>query len=87
MKANPKRGKYVSRSTYQKLAEENKKLLKDIKILTQEGLPSVDKIMTLKKWREKFKQDNYIRDLIFSVLNCGAKENLSEVNPSDAKPE
>lgn len=53
------KGKYVNRSTYQKLAEENKKLLYDIRILTAEvdGIPPVEKILVLHKWREKFKRD------------------------------
>lgn len=62
-----RKGKYVSRSTYQKLAEENKKLLKDIRILTEEGFPSAAKIITLDKWRRKFKEErdmfNLLRDL------------------------
>lgn len=52
-----KKGTYVLRSTYQKLAEENKKLLNDIRILSEEGFSTVERIRTLAKWRKKFKAD------------------------------
>lgn len=62
------RGKYVSRSTYQKLAEQNKKLINDIRILTQEGFPSANKILTIKKWRETFEKENELYNLLKTFL-------------------
>lgn len=73
----PKKGTYVSRSTFQKVVEENHKLKKDIVILVQEGMPSFEKLMTVKKWREIIKnQKNFERQIkdYFSTLQCkGAK--------------
>ncbi len=63
-----KKGTYVSRSTYQKLKEENKKLLSDIRILTESGFPSADKIMTLAKWRKKFEEDREFYVMLKEVL-------------------
>ncbi len=57
------RGKYVKRSTYQKLFEENKKLLKDIRILTEEGI-NPRAILLKIDWRKKFKEDKDLNDLI-----------------------
>jgi hypothetical protein len=48
----------VSRSVYQKLKEENKRLLKDIRILTdQEYSLSVQRLLVINKWRETFKKE------------------------------
>ena len=50
------KGKTVSRAVYQKLAEENKKLKADLKVLCFDGLSS-DTIMLRIKWRNKFKKE------------------------------
>ena len=55
----------VSRSVYQKVCEENKRLLKDIKILSN-GLTS-DKIICINKWRKKFKDDDDFNELLRSA--------------------
>lgn len=52
-----KKGTYVLRSTYQKLFEENKKLKEDIRTLSEEGIPSAQKILTLNKWRKHFRHE------------------------------
>lgn len=53
----------VSRSVYQKLAEENKRLLRDIEIMCS-GSVSLEKIRMIKKWRNKFKKDQEFRNLL-----------------------
>jgi len=70
-------GKYVSRSVYQKLKEENKRLLEDIKILsmpatTQYSLMKKNKVKD--KWQNKFEHDTEIA----YVLKQSAQEYLNE---------
>lgn len=64
------KGTYVKRSTYQKVVEENKKLLCHIKILI--GDPTPDKLKLTIVWKEKFKKDkdlnDFIKDLIFGNI-------------------
>lgn len=57
----------ISRSVFQKKCEENKRLLKDIQLLTSEGL-SFEKIECLMKWRDKFKKDQEFHDMIKAVV-------------------
>ena len=57
----------VSRSEYQKLAEENKRLLNDIRILTTEGF-SMEKILMIKKWRESFEEKDKFKNWIKGIL-------------------
>ena len=68
-----KRGTYVSRSTYQKVCEENKRLLADIKILTAEGV-NPDAILLKMKWQKKFLGDKQFHEALTRV----AKEYLEE---------
>jgi len=65
--------RYVFRSTYQKIAEENKRLLNDIKILTSEGI-SAERTLLIIKWRVKFKADKDFTD----ILQIAAKEYIKE---------
>lgn len=53
----------VSRSVYQTLAEENKRLLYDIRILTAEGI-SPERILLIEKWRKRFKEEKDLRLLL-----------------------
>lgn len=69
------KGKYVSRSVYQKVAEENKRLKADIRILTQSGV-SAEKILLIKQWREKFKKDKDLNELIREMITMGKMSNL-----------
>ena len=62
------KGTYVSRSTYQKLKEKNKKLLQDIHILTKEGFPSADKILTIAKWRKKFAEERELFEMLKEIF-------------------
>lgn len=70
----PTMGQYVLRATYQKVAEDNKKLLADIKILTTSGI-SPARILLIEKWQNKFKEDNNLNDLITEACNKYAKDN------------
>lgn len=58
----------VSRSVYQKVKEENKKLLKEIELLVQET-PSAEKIVCITKWREFFRKEKEFNDLLKSALS------------------
>ena len=47
----------ISRSVFQKLKEENKRLINDIKILVEREFPPSDvKVLVTNKWRKKFKR-------------------------------
>jgi len=69
------KGKYVTRAAYQKLAEENKRLLCDIRVLVEEAFPpKLEKIVTISRWREKFRKD---KELVVALQDW-AKEYLKE---------
>lgn len=68
-----KRGTYVTRSTYQKVCEENKKLLIDIRILTEEGVNPIA-ILLKEKWRKKFAKDKAMN----AIIQQACKEYLNE---------
>ncbi len=56
---------HVSRSVYQKLAEENKKLIQDISVLVLDKyFLTSDRINVLMKWRYKFEQDKQLVDML-----------------------
>jgi hypothetical protein len=58
------KGKYVSRSTYQKVVEENKKLKQDLKLITTLPMHHPARIAVHKRWSEHFtKQEQFNRDL------------------------
>jgi len=66
----------VNRSTYQKVCEENKRLIKDIEILTRaEIMPSAEKILVVSKWRDKFKKDkqlsSFIKEIVDNIHDTG----------------
>ena len=55
----------VSRSVYQKLVEENKKLKKDILILAHEKYScSFERLMLIRKWREVFAEEEEFDELL-----------------------
>lgn len=61
----PEKGTFVKRSTYQKVVEENKRLLIDIKILTEEQYDLTGERILLKmKWQKKFKEERELNALI-----------------------
>lgn len=64
----------VSRSVYQKLKEENKRLLSDIKKLTTLGI-GVDKVQVITKWREKFRKDEEFHLMLKKAVHNHFKKN------------
>ncbi len=55
----------VSRSVYQKVKEENKRLLSDIEILV--GPVNMDRINMYKKWQKHFRDKKELHEMIKSV--------------------
>ena len=66
------RGKYVSRSVYQKVVEENRKLLKDIRALVDNSL-TIESINVRRKWCDKFQKDREFVNLISESLGMKVK--------------
>jgi hypothetical protein len=64
----------VSRSIYQKCKEENKRLLKDIKLLTSREL-SGEKILLIEKWRKHFDEEKKFNMLIKEVSRKWMEDN------------
>ena len=58
----------ISRSIYQKLKEENKRLIKDIRILVSTDI-TIEQYRTIKKWRDKFKKEIEFNDLMRALIN------------------
>ena len=52
----------ISRSEYQKVCEENKKLRKDIEILV--GGVSAKRVLLTAEYRKKIKDKNFVSDLL-----------------------
>jgi hypothetical protein len=71
------KGKHVSRSTYQKLAEENKRLIADIRILVDEN-PSIEKVQTTLKWHNKFKEGKEFGDWLKSIIADDLKSQVKK---------
>ncbi|HLG26241.1 MAG TPA: hypothetical protein VI423_00480 [Paenisporosarcina sp.] len=68
-----KQAKPVSRSVYQKLAEENKKLKADLKILCFDK-PSVDSITVRAKWKIHFLKEANFNSLMKDFATNYIKE-------------
>ncbi|MDY8137586.1 hypothetical protein [Aquimarina sp. 2201CG5-10] len=66
----------VNRSTYQKVVEENKRLLRDIKVLVNGSIPEV--IFLKDKYQKRFKSEKELNDL----LRYAAKKYVDD-NPND----
>lgn len=60
----------VSRSVYQKVVEEKKKLLNDIETLVDEK-PSPEKIICLSKWRDFFKKEREFAAKLKEIFTVG----------------
>ena len=69
----------VSRSVYQKLKEENKRLLNDIKILTYPEKDSVERILLKGKWYLKFSEDAVFHITMKIVAKEYIKEHADEL--------
>lgn len=66
----------ISRSVYQKLKEENKSLINDIKILVERRImASPEKILVISKWRNKFDQENKFNDMLKEHAKSYIKNN------------
>jgi hypothetical protein len=71
-----KRGTYVSRAAYAKLQGENKALLKDIYILCHEKYAlTPEPVLIMRRWRDKFKQDEHFRAMLKEIALKHAREN------------
>ena len=57
----------VSRSVYQKLKEENKRLMNDIFIITMKPL-TLESINVRSKWKKKFTEDQEFNQLLRELL-------------------
>lgn len=69
----------IKRSTYQKVVEENKRLMHDLDLLTDESKSiHPDTILVKLKWRKYFKKEkdlnNFIRVGIRRILNSNNNE-------------
>jgi hypothetical protein len=62
----------ISRSVFQHVVEQNKKLLRDIRIMSME--PGVKAILLRMRWRDRFKHDETLNNL----LNKAAKTYFKE---------
>ena len=69
---------YISRSVYQKLAEENKSLMRDLKIIST-GDP-VEAFIVRKHWRERFKKEEKFWNDLREILKEEVKEHTSSIN-------
>jgi len=59
----------VSRSTYQRVVQENRKLMKDIRILTEEKHSlTAEKILLIHNYREKFKAERQTHEWVKRLL-------------------
>jgi len=63
----------VSRSVYQKLKEENKRLLRDLYIISMKPV-SLECIEVRKKWREKFTEEHEFSALLKEVCQQYIKD-------------
>jgi hypothetical protein len=68
----------VNRSTYQKAIQENKRLIADIKLLVEAGF-SAEKILCIKKWREKFNEEKEFNLMLMQAVKQYIKDHADEV--------
>jgi len=66
----------VSRSTYQKVVEENKRLLKDIKTMVYGDIPSI--IFLKEKYRKKFQSEKDFNQMMKNISQM-----YMDNNPND----
>lgn len=67
------KGKFVTRSVYQKVCEENKRLLADIRAMVVADNPDVS-LATIYKWQKKFYEESKLNQ----ELRIVAKQYLKE---------
>lgn len=65
----------VSRAVYQKLKEENKKLLRQIFILTDDKYTlSTERIFLVSKWKEKWEKERQFNNIMKEIATDYFKE-------------
>ena len=67
----------VSRSTYQKLAEENKRLMKDIRLLVE--IPSSESILCRHKWQKHFQEERELHEAMRIACKQYIKDHKDEL--------
>jgi len=73
------RGKYVSRSVYQKQVEENRRLLADIYVLVMSKGVSPERIIVKDKWERKFTAERELREVLSEYAVQYVKDNPDSV--------
>jgi hypothetical protein len=66
---NKDHGKYVSRSTYQKVVEENKRLKQDIKDLTTRHYKDARWLEVYTRWWRHFKKEHDFMDTLRAIFD------------------
>ncbi len=77
-------GKYVSRSVYQKVCEENKKLKSDIWTLVMKAV-TWDSVAVRMKWEKKFKEDKELSEMLRDFAIQYVKDNPDSIPAKIAK--
>jgi len=67
----------VSRSVYQKLKEENKRLLADIRTLTMDSV-SMQAVLVHRNWKNRFTQDKEFSEMLKKFAQKYMKEHPEE---------
>jgi hypothetical protein len=63
------KGKYVSRSTYQKVVEENKRLKADLKDLTTRHYSDGQWLEVYNRWWRHFRKERNFQDTLDAIFN------------------
>ena len=72
----------ISRSEYQRVVEENKKLKKDIIILCDEQFSfSFRRLWLIKQWRDKIENEKTFTELLIEVLYGARQDIINAVKP------
>lgn len=69
------RKSYISRSVYQKLSEENKRLLKDIRVLYENNTDESEFWEVWNKWNKKFGEEKIFNAILKEI----AKQELLKI--------
>ena len=73
------KGKYVSRSVYQKQVEENRRLLADIYTLVMSKGVSPHRIIVKEKWERKFTEEQKLKQLLHDYAVQYVKDNPDSI--------
>lgn len=69
----------VNRSVYQKVVEENKRLIADIKLLVDPDAPSGEKINCLQKWSDRIREQKEFNRMLQEAARKYIKEHADEL--------